>query len=179
MIFTWCSVNLLLVFFLFQGPRGAFPVSDPPRYPADQPQQGPLPPRVDPKLSHHSPGGIPPAPFPSSGSATHSNTTAQVLTAPAPAVAGAPSVASPTLVTTPPVVSVQQPPPAVDNIIAMKVASLPEQPAVVQQVPNTNTSNAPVNRKLQQTSRGKFTGFVRRGRSVAYIILNSSCRRRI
>jgi hypothetical protein len=27
---------------------------------------------------------------------------------------------------------------------------------MVQQVPNTNTNNAPVNRKLQQSSRGKF-----------------------
>jgi hypothetical protein len=82
-----------------------------------------------------------------------------VLTAAAPVVAVTPSVASPTLVSTPAVVSVQQPPPAVDNITAMKVAPLPEQPAVVQQVPNTNTSNASVNRKLQQTARGKFTGF--------------------
>lgn len=139
-------------------------MSEPPRYPPDQPQQGPLPPRVDPKLSHHTPGGIPPAPFPSSGNTVHSNTPTQVLTAPAPVVAGAPSVASPTLVSTPPVVSVQQPPPAVDNITAMKVAPHPEQPAVVQQVPNTNTSNAPVNRKLQQSSRGKFTGFCEKKR---------------
>lgn len=134
-------------------------MSEPPRYPLDQPQQGPLPPRVDSKLSHHTPGGIPPAPFPSSGNTAHSNTPTQVLTAAAPVVAVTPSVASPTLVSTPAVVSVQQPPPAVDNITAMKVAPLPEQPAVVQQVPNTNTSNASVNRKLQQTARGKFTGF--------------------
>lgn len=152
----------MFLFSPLQGPRGAFPVSEPPRYPPDQPQQGPLPPRVDPKLSHHTPGGIPPAPFPNSGSAAHSNTPTQVLPASTPVVASAPSVASPTLVSAPPVVSVQQPPPSVDNMTAMKVAPLPEQPAVVQQVPNSNTSNAPANRKLQQTTRGKFTGFCKK-----------------
>lgn len=137
------------------GPRGAFPVSEAPRYPLDQSQQGPLPPRVDPKLSHHAPGGLPPAPFPSSGNTAPSSAPTQVLTAPAPVVAGTPSLTSPTLVATPAVVSVQQPPPAVDSMTAMKVASPPEQAQMVQQVPNTNTNNAPVNRKLPQSSRGR------------------------
>jgi hypothetical protein len=145
--------------FSFPGPRGAFPMSEVPRYPLEQPQQGPLPPRVDPKLSHHAPGGLPPAPFPSSGNTAPNSASAQVLTAPAPVVAGTPSLTSPTLVATPTVVSVQQPPPAVDSMTAMKVASPPEQAPVVQQVPNTNTSNAPVNRKPQQSARGKFTSF--------------------
>lgn len=124
-------------------------MSEPPRYPLDQSQQGPLPPRVDSKLSHHAPGGLPPAPFPSSAPA-------QVLTAAAPVVASTPSLTSPTLVATPAVVSVQQPPPVVDSMTAMKVTSPSDQPPMVQQVPNTNTNNAPVNRKLQQSSRGKF-----------------------
>lgn len=131
-------------------------MSEPPRYPLDQPQQGPLPPRVDPKLSHHAPGGLPPAPFPSSGNTAPSSAPTQVLTAPTPVVAGTPSLTSPTLVAAPAVVSVQQPPPAVDSMTAMKVASPPEQASMVQQVPSTNASNAPVNRKLQQSSRGKF-----------------------
>jgi hypothetical protein len=87
-----------------------------------------------------------------------------VLTAPAPVVAGTPSLTSPTLVATPAVVSVQQPPPAVDSMTVMKVTS-PEQPPMVQQVPNTNTNNAPVNRKLQQSSRGKFAIVVWQGLS--------------
>ena len=130
-------------------------MSEPPRYALDQTQQCPLPPRVDPKLSHHVTGGHPPAPFPSSGGAPTSSTAAQVLPSPAPVVAGAPSVA-PALVTPPAVVPVQQPPSAVDNMTAIKVASPPEQPSVVQQVPSVSTNSAPVNRKLQQTSRGKF-----------------------
>jgi hypothetical protein len=129
-------------------------VSEPPRYPLDQPQQGPLPPRVDTKLSHHAPGGLPPAPFPSSGNTAPSSAPTQVLTAPVPVVAGTPSLTSPTLVATSAVVSVQQPPPAVDSMTAP-----PEQATMVQQVPSTNTSNAPVNRKLQQSSRGKFASF--------------------
>lgn len=130
-------------------------MSEPPRYPLDQPQQGPLPPRVDTKLSHHAPGGLPPAPFPSSGN-TASSAPTQVLTSPAPVAAGTPSLTSPTLVAASAMVSVQQPPPTVDSMTAMKVASPPEQASMVQQVPSTNASNAPVNRKLQQSSRGKF-----------------------
>lgn len=131
-------------------------MSEPPRYPLDQSQQGPLPPRVDSKLSHHAPGGLPPAPFPSSGNTGPSSAPTQVLTAAAPVVASTPSLTSPTLVATPAVVSVQQPPLAVDSMTAMKVTSPSDQPPMVQQVPNTNTNNAPVNRKLQQSSRGKF-----------------------
>jgi hypothetical protein len=74
-------------------------------------------------------------------------------------VTGTPAVASPTLVASPAVVSVQQPLPAVESMTAMNVVPPPEQPSVVQQVPNTNTSSAPVNRKLQQTLRGKSTSF--------------------
>jgi len=133
-------------------------VSEPPRYALDQTQQGPLPPRVDPKLSHHAAGGHPPAPFPNSGGAAPSSTPAQVLPSPAPVVAGAPPVA-PTLVATPAVVPVQQPPSAVDSVAAMKVVPPAEQPQVVQQVPNVGTNSAPVSRKLQQTSKGKFTSF--------------------
>ncbi|XP_069683767.1 uncharacterized protein [Periplaneta americana] len=136
------------------GPRGAFNVSEPSRYPPDQSQQGPLPPRVDPKLTHHAPGGLPPAPFPSSGNAAPTSAPAgvppQVLAAPTPVVA---SAAPPTLVAAPNVVPVQQPPPPTESMAPMKVVPPPEQTPMVQQGPNTNTGNASVSRKLPQASR--------------------------
>ncbi|PSN41810.1 hypothetical protein C0J52_07845 [Blattella germanica] len=146
-------INLICtIYFCNTGPRGAFPMAEPPRYPPEQPQAGPLPPRVDPKLTHHAPGGLPPAPFPSSGNvAPSSNPTVvppQVLAAPTPVVASAPSVAPPPLVVQG-VIPVQPPP--VEPVPPMKVVPPPEPVPVVPQVPNVNAGSAPVPRKLQQS----------------------------
>ena len=143
--------------FVISGPRGPFPVSEPPRYPPEPAQQGPLPPRVDPKLTHHAPGGLPPAPFPSSGNTAPSSTPTgvppQVLAAPPAVVASAPTVAPPTLVAAPTVLPVQ-PPPQVESIAPMKVVPPPESAPMLQQGPNANTNSAPINRKIQQPPRG-------------------------